>query len=74
MDYSTQMEAARKGIVTEALRAVAGKEGMPVEKLMSLVAAGQAIIPFNKNHTCLVPNGIGSIMGCATRPRSIGWR
>lgn len=31
MDYSTQMEAARKGIVTEALRAVAGKEGMPVE-------------------------------------------
>ena len=62
MDYSTQMEAARKGIVTEALRAVAGKEGMPVEKLMSLVAAGQAIIPCNKNHTCLVPNGIGSML------------
>ena len=53
MNYSTQMEAARKGIVTDELRAVAEKEGIEVEKLLPLVASGQAIIPCNKKHTCI---------------------
>ena len=36
--YATQMEAARKGIVTPQLEAVAKKERMTVEELMPLVA------------------------------------
>ena len=35
--YTTQMDAARKGIVTPQIKTVAEKEHMPVEKLMQLV-------------------------------------
>ena len=41
MNYTTQMDAARKGIVTKELQAVAEKEHMAVEKLMELVAGGK---------------------------------
>lgn len=60
--YSTQMEAARKGIVTEQLKAVAAKERMAVEELMPLVAEGKVVICANKNHTCLEPEGIGTML------------
>lgn len=36
--YTTQMDAARKGIVTPQIKTVAEKEHMPVEKMMELVA------------------------------------
>ena len=62
MNYTTQMDAARKGIVTKELLAVAKKEQMEPEKLVKLVAAGQVVIPANKCHTCLDPNGIGSAL------------
>ena len=39
--YATQMEAARKGIVTEELKKVAAKERMTTEELMPLVAEGR---------------------------------
>lgn len=58
MNYTTQMDAARKGILTKELLAVAQKEQMEPEKLVKLVAAGQVVIPANKCHTCLDPNGI----------------
>lgn len=60
MNYTTQMDAARKGILTKELLAVAKKEQMEPEKLVKLVAAGQVVIPANKCHACLDPNGIGS--------------
>lgn len=60
--YTTQMDAARKGILTKELLAVAKKEQMEPEKLVKLVAAGQVVIPANKCHTCLDPNGIGSAL------------
>lgn len=60
MEYTTQMDAARKGIITPELKIVAKKEKMDEKELMDLVAKGQAIIPANKNHKCLDPNGIGS--------------
>ena len=53
MVYTTQMDAARKGILTDAMRTVAEKEHMEPEKLMQLMAEGKAIIPANKHHTCL---------------------
>lgn len=58
--YYTQMEAAKKGIVTPQLEIVAAKEEIEVPKLMELVASGQAVIPANVHHTSLSPEGIGS--------------
>lgn len=59
-NYKTQMEAAKKGIVTPAMEAVAAKENFDVQKLMALVAKGEIAIPANVNHTSLSPEGVGS--------------
>lgn len=59
MSYSTQMDAARKGIITDAMRKVAGKEGKPVEEIKELLAEGKVIIPANKHHQSLDPEGVG---------------
>ena len=45
--YTTQMDAARKGIVTPQIKTVAEKEHMPVEKMMELVAEGKVAICAN---------------------------
>lgn len=58
-NYKTQMEAAKKGIVTPEMETVAKKENMDVNELMDLVAAGQVAIPANVNHTALSAEGIG---------------
>ena len=62
MDYTTQMDAARKNIITPEMEKVAAKEKMDVEVLRDLIAKGQVIIPANKNHKVLDPNGIGSAL------------
>lgn len=62
MEYTTQMDAARKGIVTPQLRTVAEKEFMEESALMELVAQGKVAIPANKKHICLNPEGIGSML------------
>ncbi|MCI9156429.1 MAG: phosphomethylpyrimidine synthase ThiC [Lawsonibacter sp.] len=61
-NYTTQMDAARRGIVTPQLEAVAKKERMTVQELIPLVAQGRAVIPANKNHRCLDPQGVGSML------------
>ena len=61
-EYKTQMEAAKKGIVTEELKSVAAKEQMTVEELLPLVAKGQVVICANKNHKCIDPQGVGSML------------
>jgi len=58
-NYTTQMDAAKKGIITNEMRIVAQKEHMDVELLRELVAQGRVVIPANKNHTNLDPEGIG---------------
>ena len=58
-NYKTQMEAAKKGIVTPEMETVAKKENMDVNELMALVAAGQVAIPANVTHTALSAEGIG---------------
>lgn len=60
--YTTQMDAARRGIETEAMKRVAEYENMPLSNLMGLVAKGQVAIPANKNHRCLAPYGVGSAL------------
>ena len=62
MNYTTQMDAARKGILTPQMETVAKKENMPVDKLRGLVSEGKAVICANKNHKCLDPEGIGSML------------
>ena len=62
MEYTTQMDAARKGIVTPELKTVAKKEYMEESALMALVAQGKAVIPANKKHTCLNPEGVGRML------------
>ena len=58
-NYTTQMDAAKKGIITEEMSIVAQKEHMDVRILRELVAQGRVVIPANKNHTNLDPEGIG---------------
>ncbi len=62
MEYTTQMDAARKGIITPQMEIVAKKEKMEVEKLRGLVAEGKVAICANKRHTCLDPEGVGSML------------
>ncbi|MDU4959340.1 MAG: phosphomethylpyrimidine synthase ThiC [Sporomusaceae bacterium] len=59
MIYTTQMDAARKGIVTEQMRTVAAKEGIDADQLRRLIAEGKVVIPANKNHRSLNPEGVG---------------
>ena len=61
-NYSTQMEAARKGIITPELEIVAKKERMTTEELLPLVASGKVAICANKNHKCIDPEGVGSML------------
>ncbi|HCW23743.1 MAG TPA: thiamine biosynthesis protein ThiC, partial [Lachnospiraceae bacterium] len=61
-EWSTQMEAARLGIVTDQMKIVAKKENRSVEELLPLIAEGKVVIPANHRHTCLDPNGIGSML------------
>ena len=60
--YHTQMEAARKGIITEEMKAVAKKEYRTEEEIRDLVAKGQVAICANRLHKCLEPNGVGSML------------
>ena len=57
--YKTQMEAAKRGIVTPEMELVAKKEYMEPETLRQLVAKGEVAIPCNIHHTSISPEGIG---------------
>ncbi len=59
MTYTTQMDAARKGITTSQMNIVAQKGKMAPDALRELIATGKVIIPANKNHTNLDPEGVG---------------
>ncbi len=61
-NYATQMEAAKKGIITPEMKIVAKKENIEEDKLMELVACGQVAIPCNINHKSISPEGIGTGM------------
>ena len=61
-NYTTQMDAAKRGIVTPEMKAVAAKEYRTEEEIRALVAAGQVAICANRLHICLDPNGVGSML------------
>ena len=57
----TQLQAARKGIVTEAMKSVAKEENVPVEKVLAAIADGTAVIPLNIHHKNCRPVGVGRL-------------
>ena len=59
MNFTTQMNAAKQGLITKEMQIVAAKEKMAVTRLRELVAEGKIAIPANKNHTTLSPEGVG---------------
>ena len=61
-NYHTQMEAARRGIATPEMEIVAKKERRSVRELMGWMAEGTVVIPANRGHRGLDPNGIGSML------------
>src|SRR5215813_11333219 len=60
----TQMYYARKGIVTEEMQYVAGRERIAPETVRDEVARGRMIIPANVHHTNLEPMCIGVASSC----------
>ena len=59
MTYTTQMDAARRGMITNEMQIVARKENMSPETLRERVAQGTVVIPANKRHISLNPEGVG---------------
>ena len=57
--YTTQMDAARKGILTLQMEQVLAKESISKPDLMERLALGQIAVPANKNHHCLRAAGVG---------------
>ena len=58
-NYATQMEAAKKGVITPEMMQVAKDESIAPEELRDLLAQGRVIIPANIHHKSLKPVGIG---------------
>lgn len=56
----TQIDFARAGVVTPAMRIVAEKERRDPEAIRAGVAAGRIAIPANIHHASLSPEGVGS--------------
>ncbi len=46
----TQLEAAGKGIVTQAMEITAAEEKAPMELIMRKIAEGRAVLPWNPRH------------------------
>ena len=59
MEYTTQLDAAKKKIITKEMKRVAEKENIDVEILREKVEKGYVVIPANKNHKSLDAHGVG---------------
>ena len=62
----TQIELARKEIVSDEMQFVAAREGVDSQKILEAVAAGHLVIPANVNHLkkTLEPMAIGVAVRC----------
>ncbi len=57
----TRIKLAKKGIITDEVKAVASIEGISQEQLSEDIASGVSVVPINKNHK-ITPVGIGRNM------------
>ncbi|MDP2728167.1 MAG: phosphomethylpyrimidine synthase ThiC [Dehalococcoidia bacterium] len=55
----TQLETARQGLISPAMKIVAQAEGLAAEDVRQRIAEGTVVIPANPLHKSLVPSGIG---------------
>src|SRR5512142_16345 len=60
----TQLHLARRGVVTEEMAHVAGRESLAPEHVRGEVARGRLVVPANVNHPDLEPTGIGAAVTC----------
>ena len=60
MSYSTQMNAAKNGIVTSQMKQVLAQEKISESELLQRVADGRIAIPANRKHGNLIARGIGA--------------
>ena len=58
----TQLESARRGIITDEMKTVARDEQVAVEVLVDKMKTGEIVIPANPNHAGLKPKGIGRLL------------
>ena len=60
---TTQLAYAREGVVTDAMRRVAEREGLEPERIRAEIARGRLIIPANIHHLAghLDPTGVGIV-------------
>lgn len=58
----TLVKQARKGILTPFLKKVAAEERLEPDELLSLLASGEIVIPYNKRHKSVRPVAIGCKM------------
>jgi len=56
----TQLEAARKGQITDEMRRVAAAEGIEPERLRATIAEGKAVVPANVHRSRKRPCAIGA--------------
>ena len=56
----TQLELAKKGVVTEAVRTVAREESVPEDTVRARVADGTIAIPCNLKRKATKVRGIGA--------------
>ncbi len=59
MSYSTQMNAAQKGVVTRQMKQVLAQEKISESELLQRVADGRIVIPANRKHANLIARGVG---------------
>ena len=59
MNYTTQINAAKKGILTRQMKDVLKQENISEALLMERVAAGKIVIPANKNNKNIIGKGVG---------------
>ena len=57
----TQLEAARKGLATEEIKAVARDENVPVAAVIEAIASGAAVLPRNPAHVNGQAVGVGRL-------------
>lgn len=55
----TQLEYAKKGILTPLLKRIAAEESLPPHLILRHIKEGRVVIPFNKKHNIKKPCAIG---------------
>lgn len=59
-EYTTQMDAASKGIITPQMKQILAEEPISETDLLKKIAEGRIAVPANRNHKCLSAKGIGA--------------